>query len=55
MKKDKYSPKEKKCIWCLQIKNYSEFSKYEKSSDGYRSQCDICLKTSKRAFKGNKI
>ena len=47
MKKENKSPKDKKCIWCLEIKNYSEFDKYDKSSDGYRSQCKICIKIKK--------
>ena len=47
MKKDNKSPKDKKCIWCLEIKNYSDFDKYDKSSDGYRSQCKICIKIKK--------
>ena len=48
MKKENKSPRDKKCIWCLEIKNYSDFDKYDKSSDGYRSQCKICIKTKKR-------
>lgn len=47
MKKENKSPKDKKCIWCLEIKNYSDFNKYDKSSDGYRSQCNICIKIKK--------
>jgi hypothetical protein len=42
--------KGKKCIWCMEIKNYSEFSKYDKSTDGYRSMCYSCMKIKK----GNK-
>ena len=51
MKKENKSPRDKKCIWCLELKDYSQFSKYNKSTDGYRSQCDICIKIKKR---GNK-
>lgn len=47
MKKENKSPKDKKCIWCLEIKNYLDFDKYDKSSDGYRSQCKICIKIKK--------
>lgn len=46
--KDKKTPKGKKCIWCLELKNYSEFNKYDKSTDGYRSQCNICINIKKR-------
>lgn len=38
----------KKCIWCLEMKNMSDFDKYDKSNDGYRSQCKICIKKPKR-------
>lgn len=48
MKKDNKSPKNKKCIWCLEIKNYSDFGKYEKSSDGHRSQCKVCINIKKK-------
>lgn len=41
----------KQCIWCLETKNYSDFDKYEKSSDGYRSQCKICINRPKRSGK----
>jgi len=51
MKKENKSPKDKKCIWCLEMKNYSEFDKYDKSSDGYRSQCNICINIKKRGKK----
>ncbi len=47
-KEENKIPKGKKCIWCLQIKSYLEFDKYNKSSDGYRSQCNICIKQNKR-------
>jgi hypothetical protein len=36
------------CIWCLKLKNISDFDKYEKSSDGYRSQCKSCIGKKKR-------
>jgi hypothetical protein len=39
----------KECIWCKQIKNISDFDKYDKSSDGYRSMCNICIKKSKKS------
>ena len=39
----------KQCIWCSEIKNYSDFDKYDKSTDGYRSQCKVCIKRSKRS------
>ena len=48
MKKDNKSLKDKKCIWCLEIKNYSDFSKYDKSTDGYRSQCKVCINIKKK-------
>jgi len=48
MKKENKSSKGKKCIWCLEIKNYSEFSKYEKSTDGYKHMCNLCTKLKKR-------
>ena len=32
----------------MEIKNISDFDKYEKSNDGYRSQCKICIKKKKR-------
>jgi hypothetical protein len=47
MKKENKSPKDKKCIWCLEIKNYSDFDKYDKSTDGYRSMCYSCMKIKK--------
>jgi len=46
--KDNRTPKSKKCIWCMEIKNYSEFSKYDKSTDGYRHMCYACEKIKKR-------
>ena len=39
----------RKCIWCLEIKNISDFDKYDKSTDGYRSQCKLCLNRSKKS------
>jgi hypothetical protein len=50
MKKDNKPSKNKKCIWCLELKSYSDFDKYDKSSDGYRSMCYSCMKIKK----GNK-
>ena len=50
MKKENKSPKDKKCIWCLEIKNYSDFDKYNKSTDGYRSQCKVCIKIKKGSY-----
>ena len=48
MKIQNKTPKSKKCIWCMEIKNYSEFSKYDKSTDGYRHMCYACEKIKKR-------
>ena len=39
----------KQCIWCKEIKNFSDFDKYDKSSDGYRSMCKLCMKISKKS------
>ena len=39
----------RKCIWCQELKNISDFDKYDKSSDGYRSQCKLCLNRSKKS------
>jgi hypothetical protein len=39
----------KKCIWCGEIKNISDFDKYDKSTDGYRSMCKLCIKISKKS------
>ena len=39
----------KQCIWCKELKNISDFSKYDKSSDGYRSQCNTCINISKKS------
>jgi hypothetical protein len=47
MKKENKTPNGKKCIWCLEMKNYSEFDKYDKSTDGYRSMCYSCMKIKK--------
>ena len=41
--------KTKKCIWCMELKNYSDFDKYDKSTDGYRSQSNTCIKISKKS------
>jgi hypothetical protein len=42
-------PNTRKCIWCQELKNISDFDKYDKSSDGYRSQCKLCLNRSKKS------
>jgi len=44
----------KKCIWCMEIKKYSEFDKYKNSTDGYRSQCNTCIKISKKHQKSGR-
>ena len=33
----------------MEIKNISSFSKYSKSTDGYRSQCNTCINISKKS------
>ena len=42
-------PNTRKCIWCQELKNISDFDKYDKSNDGYRSQCKICINRSKKS------
>lgn len=40
----------KKCSKCLEMREYSAFSKDPRNKDGYQSQCQICRKAAKKAF-----
>ena len=33
----------------MELKNISDFTKYDKSTDGYRSQCNTCINISKKS------
>jgi hypothetical protein len=33
----------------MELKNISSFSKYDKSTDGYRSMCKLCMNISKKS------
>lgn len=33
----------------MELKNISDFDKYDKANDGYRSMCKLCINISKKS------